>query len=119
MGQLVVAADKLALIRPHADAPAVEALLREFFTDCDIVLVEGYKRSQLPKIEVWRPALGKTALAAEQGHLTHLIAVATDAAEDGNTVPPRLPPRLPPELPRLDLTDIEAISEFVVARIMG
>ena len=120
---LVVAADKLALIRPHEDAPAVESLLREFFTDCDIVLVEGYKRSQLPKIEVWRPALAKTALAAEQGYLSHLIAVATDAAEDASTVPPSLPPRLPPrlpsELPRLDLNDIEAIAEFVIARIMG
>ena len=33
------------------------ALVQRYLFDADIVLVEGYKRSALPKIEVWRKSL--------------------------------------------------------------
>lgn len=65
---------------------------------CDLVLVEGYKSSRLPKLEVHRPALGKPFLHP-QGN--NIIAVASD-------VRTQLP------LPWLDLNDSAAIARFIL-----
>lgn len=43
---------------------------------CDLVLVEGFKRYRHPKLEVYRPALGKPALYPQDDSV---VAVATDA----------------------------------------
>ena len=66
---------------------------------CDLVLVEGYKRAPVPKIEVHRPALGKPALWPED---PHVVAVASDAALDC-------------PLPVLPLNDADAVARFVLA----
>ena len=39
--------EKLALVKQHTASPPVEALLAEFSTDVDIVLLEGYKSCSL------------------------------------------------------------------------
>ena len=77
---------------------------------CDLVLVEGFKHGDFPKLEVWRAAVGKPALWP---HWPGIRALATDGpfppalpAEDG-------PAAAPP--PRLDLDDVEAIADFVIA----
>ncbi len=44
----------LVLFDRAPDAYDPLALVQRFPADADIVLVEGYKRSALPKIEVWR-----------------------------------------------------------------
>ena len=68
----------------------------------DLILVEGFKQESFPKIELYRPTLGKPALYPED---PDIIAVATD----GDL-------REPTELPVLDLNDVHAIAEFVLAR---
>lgn len=45
----------------------------------DIVLVEGFKRAQLPKIEVYRPETGKGAACRDD---PHLLAVVCDSTVD-------------------------------------
>lgn len=43
----------------------------------DLILVEGFKHAKIPKIEVYRPALGLPAL---HEHDQQILAVASDAA---------------------------------------
>lgn len=38
------------------------ALARRYLADADIVLVEGYKRAPIPKVEVFRPSVADTPL---------------------------------------------------------
>jgi molybdopterin-guanine dinucleotide biosynthesis adapter protein len=64
----------------------------------DIVLVEGFRHAPIPKIEVYRPSLGKALLADSD---QHVIAVATDGEVES-------------ELPILDLNDSDAIGNFVL-----
>jgi molybdopterin-guanine dinucleotide biosynthesis protein B len=76
---LVTSGVRWALMHELRGAPELsmdEALDR--LSTCDLVLVEGYKRSPLPKLEIHRPALGKPVL-----HTTdpRIIAVATDEPE--------------------------------------
>lgn len=62
------------------------ALVRQCFMDVDIVIVEGYKRAPLPKIEVYRKAAHKTPLFDPADEAASLwVAMVSD--ERRTTVP--------------------------------
>lgn len=59
--------------------PALPDLLARL-APCDLVLVEGWRRDAYPKVEVYRPALGKPPLWES---VPGVVAVASDAALPG------------------------------------
>jgi molybdopterin-guanine dinucleotide biosynthesis protein B len=67
----------------------------------DLVLVEGFKRDNFPKLEIYRAANGKPLIHPED---PHIIAVASDTA---------LPQA---KIPVIDLNDVEAIADLLVKR---
>ncbi|MBS0508935.1 MAG: molybdopterin-guanine dinucleotide biosynthesis protein B [Proteobacteria bacterium] len=83
--EVVVASDRrLALMREYAQPHAVDVheLLAELDPGVDWVLVEGFKHSNLPKVEVWRPATpGQPPRPVQYAHDGHTVAVATDVAQ--------------------------------------
>jgi molybdopterin-guanine dinucleotide biosynthesis adapter protein len=79
------------------DPPLQEMLGRLDPTQADIVLVEGFKHEHLPKIELYRPALGKPLLYPDD---PDIIAIASDKPMEA-------------PLPRLDLNDPTAIAAFI------
>jgi len=102
--EVVVASDRrLAKIReyPSTTEPTVEQLIAEL-SECDWVLVEGFKNAALPKIEVWRPQTGKPV---RYPYDPFVMAIATDGAQ-------ALP--VATGLPVLDLNDADAIARFVL-----
>ena len=100
---LVSSSARWALMHELRGAPEptfAEGLAR--LSPCDIVLVEGYKAAPIPKLEVWRPSVGKPLLHPAD---THVVALATDersAAPEG--------------LPVFGLEDVQAIASFVCER---
>jgi molybdopterin-guanine dinucleotide biosynthesis protein B len=73
---LVATATRWALLH-EVDGP--EPQLPDLLTrlaPVDLVLVEGFKTHPFPKLEVYRPALGKPPIWHEQ---PYVVAVATDA----------------------------------------
>jgi molybdopterin-guanine dinucleotide biosynthesis protein B len=67
---------------------------------CDIVLIEGYKREPVPKIEARRlAAANRTPLSPSD---PHIVAIAADHEVEGES------------LPVFDLDDTEAIADFIV-----
>jgi len=99
---LVASANRWALMHEHRGAP--EPTLDELITKLspvDLVLVEGFKRHAHMKLEVHRPSLGKPLLATED---PWVVGVASDA---------RLPAL---HIPLLDLDDVPAIADFILAR---
>jgi molybdopterin-guanine dinucleotide biosynthesis protein B len=68
---------------------------------CDIVLVEGFKREPIPKLEVHRAASGKPSLWPTDGDI---VGLATDVPVVSG-------------LPQFPLDAIEAIADFVVAHL--
>lgn len=69
----------------------------------DLILIEGFKHTEFPKIEVHRPALGLPMLfAANQA----VIAIATDQPTAVNT-----------DLPILDMNQPAKVAEFMVTYI--
>ena len=76
---LIASSQRLALLREFEveGLPSVHQLLAEL-SPVDWVLVEGYKHADLPKVEVWRAALGQAPLYPDDPFVT---LVATDAPE--------------------------------------
>ena len=72
---LVVGGQRWALMRELDAVPDV-AVLAGRLAPVDLVLVEGFKGYPFPKLEVFRAALGKTALWPE---LDGVVAVASDS----------------------------------------
>jgi molybdopterin-guanine dinucleotide biosynthesis protein B len=103
--EVVVASDmRLALIREF-ERPArltVHQLIAELYEGVDWVLVEGFKESNLLKVEVWRPEAGKPALYHDDDFV---VAIATNG-------PGRLPQ--PTLRPVLDLDDADAVAQWLV-----
>ena len=63
-------------LRGDTELTLPEALGR--LSPCDLALVEGYKAFPIPKLEIWRPSVGKPQLHPQD---SHIIAVASDAPE--------------------------------------
>jgi molybdopterin-guanine dinucleotide biosynthesis protein MobB len=101
---LVASRKRAALITDFADdsdEPALADLLPMLdSTHLDMVLVEGFKREVIPKIELHRPQLGRPLLC---GRMRHIIAVASDA-----------PLKLPRPLKLLDLNNADEIARFII-----
>jgi molybdopterin-guanine dinucleotide biosynthesis protein B len=98
---LVSSAARWALMHENRGAaePGLGELLAKL-APCDLVLVEGFKREGQDKLEVHRPSVGKPLLAAED---PHVVAVASDE------------PLPDLRVPRLDLNDVAAVADFVLA----
>ena len=74
---IMVAPDKLVLIKPVTEAPGLEEVARLFGEDCDIILAEGFKQGDAPKIEVHR-----RGVATPLKDVKKLFAIATDEKLD-------------------------------------
>lgn len=85
-----------------ADEPPLDYLI-DRLQQCDVVLVEGFKGGDFPKLEVWRAELGKPPLWPQW---PGIMAIATDDVLPASDVP------------RLKLADTPAIADFVMARAM-
>ena len=82
-----------------APEPSVEELVARL-SPVDLLLIEGFKKESHPKLEIHRPSVGKPLLCRED---PQIVAVASDELLDGLKVP------------CLDLNDIAAIADFVIA----
>jgi len=74
---LITSSRRWALMHELRGAP--EPTLPELLahvSDCDLVLVEGFKREPIPKLEVHRAVVGEPLLFP---HDSHIVAVASDA----------------------------------------
>jgi molybdopterin-guanine dinucleotide biosynthesis protein MobB len=103
---MISSAEKLAMVKRHAASPPIEELLGRYFSDIDLVLVEGFRGSSLPKIEVHRKEFRRALLCRGEGNDPTLAAVASDEPLDL-------------DVPVLDLNDPEAIAEFIASLMAG
>jgi molybdopterin-guanine dinucleotide biosynthesis adapter protein len=107
--EVLIASDKRVALLRELEQPqqqSVHSLLAQLDNTVDWVLVEGFKTSDLPKIEVWRPSVGHAALHPDDAHV---IAVATDAPEQVPQASAR-----PSALQVLDINQSAALAQWLV-----
>ncbi len=108
--EVVVASDRRLALMREFEKPSqltVHQLLAELYDGVDWVLVEGFKESDLPKIEVWRaPSSDYAGNEARYMEDDFIFAIATDA-----------PAQLPHETlrPVLDIDNTESIADYLIA----
>jgi molybdopterin-guanine dinucleotide biosynthesis protein B len=99
MEVLVGSATRWALM--HELRGAAEPSLQDHMarlSPCDLLLVEGFKREPIPKLEIHRPVVGKPLLFPED---PHIVALASDAPVAAT-------------LPCFGLDDIQGIANFIL-----
>jgi len=100
---MVASPFRYAIMHELRDQP--ELSLQEQLTrlaPADLTLVEGFKHEAIPRLEVFRPALGHAPLHAEPG--SGFVAVASDTQLD---IP----------LPCLPLGDPQAVAVFICGHV--
>ncbi len=99
---LITSSQRWALMHElrGAQEPGLQAHLARL-SPCDLVLVEGFKREPIPKLEIHRAANGKPLLFPED---PHIVAIASDAP-------------LATVLPRFDLNAVETIGQFILNKM--
>ena len=78
-GVLVASPDLRVAFERRTDEAGPEELARQYFSDMDVVIVEGFRRAPLPKIEVFRKEVAKAPLfnPAEE-NAGEWLAIITD-----------------------------------------
>jgi len=95
---LLASDHRTAVLTEHRNTPPVLDGLLVALPPCDLVLVEGYKREPIPKLEVHRAETGKPWLFPED---PHILAVASDVA--------------PPDgFPCIDINAIPSLTDFIL-----
>jgi len=80
-----------------AQEPGFAELIQRV-SPCDLLLVEGFKRERLPKLEVYRASVGEPLI---HPHDPDVAAIASDQ-------------RIETALPQFDLNDAPAIAAFIM-----
>lgn len=74
---IISAPDRLVMVKPVASPPSLEETARLFAEDYDIILTEGFKQEDAPKIEVHRHEMGPPLKDIQR-----LFAIVTDEPLD-------------------------------------
>ena len=101
---VVASQNRLALMREFEKPSqlSVHHLIAELYSGVDWVLVEGFKDSDLLKIEVWRASSGQPSRYVDDDFI---VAIATDSSDQLPEATLR---------PVLDLNDAEAVADYLV-----
>lgn len=74
--------------------------LTKLLSGVDIILIEGYKNSDTPKLEVFRPEISSQPILKDD---KNLLAMVSDTPFD-------------PDLPRFSTDDVEGLADFLIER---
>jgi molybdopterin-guanine dinucleotide biosynthesis protein B len=99
---LITSSRRWALIHELRGAPEPELAEQiKHISPCDLLLVEGYKREPIPKLEVHRGEVGEPLI---HPHDPHIVAIASDAPLDTR-------------LPQFDLNAPGPVAEFILRHV--
>src|SRR5512134_1362043 len=99
---LVSSSRRWALVHELRGAPEPGfAELFERLSPCDLVLIEGFKRERVPKLEVYRAATSEPLLHPQD---RDIVAIAADR-------------RVDTKLPQFDLDDAPSIPTFILRHV--
>ncbi len=97
---ILASAMQFAMVKKHDALPAIDEVLGKYFEDMDVILVEGLKKSGLPKIEIHREEMGNSLICRGEDYDPHLIAVASNVPLDL-------------DVPHYDINDVAGIADFI------
>jgi molybdopterin-guanine dinucleotide biosynthesis protein B len=99
---LVTSSKRWVLMHELRGAPEPDfGELLKHVSPCDLLIVEGFKREKLPKLEVYRASVGESLLHPQD---PDIVALVSDQ-------------RVETRLPQFDLNDAPGIADFVLRHV--
>lgn len=103
---MITSSAKIAMVKQNVGAePTLEETVNAYFSDVDIVISEGFKRSAVPKIEVCRQGKTSAMLCRGENHDPLLMAVATDQP-------------MAVDVPTYDINDVDGLCELIIQKVL-
>ena len=96
---------KLSLIKDTDQDWALTDLVTTYMADLDVVLTEGYKKADMPQVEVFRSAAHKTPLHSKN-ESNSLIAVMSDTPVDLG-------------VPNFNINDVGALADLIEEKFLS
>ena len=93
---------KVALVKDVETEETLDSVASKYFQDVDIILTEGYKKEDKPKVEVFRSQVHETPLCKGD---EHLVALVSDTSLDLS-------------VPRFKPYDIKGLADFLEKRFL-
>lgn len=94
---------KVAIVKDAETEETLDSLGAKYFQDVDLILTEGYKKENKPKIEIFRSQVHETPLCRGD---ENLVALVSDM-------------RLDLDVPRFAPDDIKGLADFVERRFLS
>lgn len=101
---VVLATTDRIFINKRISQPSLEEVIK-MIDDVDIILIEGFKRESVPKIEILRQGIHSEVISP----LEEIIAFATDWKENEGEI-------YSLDIPKLSINDPEGIAIFIKER---
>ena len=98
---MILSSSKMALVKKLSEEPTLDRLVQEYFTDVDIVLAEGFKKENKPKITVFKSSLSDELVCPKN----EILAMVDDHSSAGPT-------------PRYDIDDILGLVDFIEGKFL-
>ena len=100
---VISSATKIALVADTDHDQSLDEIRATYVRGADLIITEGYKREQHPKIEVFRSELKRELLCRADDNL---IAIAGDPSDP------------PAGIPVFDLNDPRSLCDFIESRFL-
>jgi len=99
---LITSKEKMAFIKTTDVEMPLTGAIETFMTDLDVVITEGYKTGNLPKIEVYRKAVSEARACPDDANL---LAVVSDGLVETDR-------------PLLDINDYRGVADLIEEKII-
>ncbi|MGA1845561.1 molybdopterin-guanine dinucleotide biosynthesis protein B [Deferribacter abyssi] len=96
---IISSKEKVALIKTVNKDMSVYELILNYFNDVDIILTEGYKKSSIPKFEIYRIENGKEPLCFGD---SNLVGIVTNGEVSMNN-------------PVFGLKDYDKVADYIIS----
>jgi molybdopterin-guanine dinucleotide biosynthesis protein B len=93
---------KIAMVKDTNGDLSLEEIRGRYVDDVDLLIAEGYKRQEVPKIEVYPKKEGVDPVCIDDGNL---LAIVTDSP-------------FASRVPVFQRDDVEAVAEFIISKLM-
>ncbi|KAA0258934.1 molybdopterin-guanine dinucleotide biosynthesis protein B [Deferribacter autotrophicus] len=96
---IISSKEKIALVKSVNRDMSVYELILKYFSDVDIILTEGYKKSNIPKFEIYRIEHGKEPLCFGDNHLVGIVTNSEVSIDK----------------PIFGLSDYEKVADYIIS----
>lgn len=99
---IISSPEKIAVIKDTGKDSEIDEIAFKFIDDVDLILTEGYKKNNKPKIEVFRKEAYPDLLCSKHDNL---LAIASDSKHETS-------------VPQFDINDTAGIADFIEKKFL-